>query len=361
MNKSIGLVQITMIILSSVGLINHVFIIPVLMDVAGRDAWISILLIAVPVIAWAGLLYWIMKKSRQQHLLEWVSTRLGGVVGWIVVSLACLYLFVSAAVTVRDTVNWAITSYLPQTPKTPLLIGFLLVCYLTAVQGIRVIAIQTGILLPAIVALGFFVAFSNGPNKDYLRLLPVLEYGMGPVWQGALVSGCGLIELTILLFMQPYLTHSIRFWQVALIALILLGLTFGPVTGGIAEYGPQELSKLRYPAFEEWKLIILTRNVERLDFLSIYQWMAGAYLRISTALFLIQELMNRKRTIRPSLFQLPVLILLVVATLLPLSDERFYLLIKHLYLPGTMAVLGLVGVILGVVTLIGKKEKVSHG
>lgn len=344
--KKIGMLQLTMIVLASVGLINHVFIIPVLLDRSGRDAWISVILIAVPFLAWCGLLYFIMKKSGQQHLIDWLQGVYGRFVAITIAIIASVYLFFSAAITVQDTVTWAVTSYLPNTPTTILMIFLILLCYMASVQGLRVISVMAGVLLPGIIVLGFFVMGTNVPNKDYTRLFPVFEYGLAPVWKGMIVCGSGLIELTIILFMQQYLTRPVRYWQIAIVALLLVGLTLGPVTGGIAEFGTNEMTKLRYPAFEEWKLIILLKNVERLDFLSIYQWMAGALLRISTAMYLIHELLNRRQHYTIVKFLLPFYILLGISTIIPVSDDFFYRIIASIYLPGTLITLGVLTIVL---------------
>lgn len=350
MNK-IGFLQVTMIILSSVGLINHVFIIPILLDRSGRDSWISVILIAIPFVLWSSLFYLIMKKSGQQHLIEWIRGKYGRLAGYGVAVAASLYLFFAAAMTIQDTLTWAVTSYLPNTPKVALMLFFVLLCYAASVQGLRVIAILAGILLPGIVALGFFVMSSNMPNKDYTRLFPVLENGLAPVWKGMFICSCGLMELTVLLFMQHYLTRPVRFWQLALVALMLVGLTLGPVTGGIAEFGTAEVTKLRYPAFEEWKLVVLLRNVERLDFLSIYQWLAGAFLRITTSMFLLQEMLNHRRKVPVVRFLLPFYILLGIISVLPVSDVVFYRFLSSIYLPGNLILLAALTILLALLAL----------
>ena len=61
---------------------------------------------------------------------------------------------------------------------------------------------------------------------------------------------------------------------------ILMGLTMGPTIGAITEFGPIEAAKQRYPAYEEWGLGSIGRFIEHFDFLSIYQWLTGAFIRV---------------------------------------------------------------------------------
>jgi spore germination protein (amino acid permease) len=346
--------------MSSVGLINHVLIIPVLLDNSGRDAWVAVLFMFIPFFIWTLLLFFIMKRSGQRHLIDWISERCGAIVANSVAIIASIYLLISSAVTARDTTTWAVASYLPNTPRIVLLILMLVLCYITVIHGLRVIAIMAGILLPGIVLLGFFVMGSNVPNKDYTRLFPIFEHGMTPIWKGMLICGSGLVEITILLFMQHYLTHKIKFWNLAVLSFILVCLTLGPVTGGLAEFGNEELSKLRYPAFEEWKLILILKNVERMDFFSIYQWLSGAYLRISTTMLIVHDLLNRAHKRSTALLMLPIFLLLLVLTLIPMSDEELYRLIAYFYLPSSLIILGLLTVFFSCVAWISKQRSRSH-
>lgn len=58
------------------------------------------------------------------------------------------------------------------------------------------------------------------------------------------------------------------------------------------EFGPAEAATQRYPAYEEWRLATIGRFIEHLDFLSIYQWLTGAFVRIGFILFIVIELLG---------------------------------------------------------------------
>ncbi len=45
--QTITLFQVSMILIGSIGIINHVIMIPMLLDTSGRDSWISIILVSV--------------------------------------------------------------------------------------------------------------------------------------------------------------------------------------------------------------------------------------------------------------------------------------------------------------------------
>ena len=69
-------------------------------------------------------------------------------------------------------------------------------------------------------------------------------------------------------------------------------LTLGPFIGAITEFGHEEAAKQRYPAYEEWGLVTIGRYFEHVDFLSIYQWLSGTFIRIGFLLFIVIDLLN---------------------------------------------------------------------
>ncbi|MCZ8519127.1 endospore germination permease [Paenibacillus sp. KR2-11] len=346
MVTGISMLQVAMILMASVGLMNHVLVIPAVLDTAGRDAWLSALVCLPVLLLWTVCLIVIVKRSGGRPLLEWIRERTGRAVSGLLRLLLILYLLLAVFVTVKDTVVWSTVSYLPETPVLSLAVLLLLLCFVAARSGMLCIAVMTGILLPVIVLLGWFVAFGNVPNKDYTLLLPVLEKGTEPFLHGMTLSLGAQAEVVLFVFLQHHIRTSIRWWHLALLVVILVGLTLGPVTGSIAEFGPVEAAKQRYPAFEQWKLVVFRDNVERLDFLSIYQWFAGAFIRVSTYLTMLIELLPVKRQRSEDILLLGLTGGLLALCAFPWPDVLFYDWLKTYYLPGSLAGWGLLTLLL---------------
>ncbi|MFF2530291.1 GerAB/ArcD/ProY family transporter [Brevibacillus sp. NPDC058079] len=96
---------------------NHVIVIPILLDAAKRDSWISVILAGVLFLFWTCLLYSAIAKTRQQHLFLLLKKAYHPVVSYILAGVACVYLFMMCAITMRDTVP-GYTSLFP--PRCPL-------------------------------------------------------------------------------------------------------------------------------------------------------------------------------------------------------------------------------------------------
>lgn len=292
MKSSISLLQTAIIIMLSTGLLNHVIIIPILLDVAKQDAWISVLLACALSYAWIAVLYTGINKIRKQHLFEWLKQVYPPIVGHALTIVASAYLLVLCAVTVKDTVHWIQTTFSTNIPIFILTFVLVLICAINAFLGIHSLANTAGVLFPFVLLLSFLVMVANIPHKDYSYLKPSLFHGMPPVWNGTLYVAAGFIEVILILFLQHHIHSSISYRSLGLIVLLIMGLTLGSLIDAIVEFGPDEAAKLRFPVFEEWRLVTIGRYIEHLDFFSIYQWFCGAFLRISLMMYLLIDIFN---------------------------------------------------------------------
>lgn len=105
-----------MILMLSTGLLKHVIVIPILLDAAKRDAWISVLLACGLTLVWAAFLYAGMAKLNKRHLFDWLAKAYHPIVGRMLAVFIGLYLFAICAVTTRDTVYWIHLTFSPETP-----------------------------------------------------------------------------------------------------------------------------------------------------------------------------------------------------------------------------------------------------
>ncbi len=347
----ISLFQACFILVASAGIFDHVMVIPILLQTAGRDAWVSVLSTFFPFVVWIFLLVFIIRKTNQQRLSTWLKQHAGTGIARIFSLLAALLLFSLGAITLRDTTVWTNVTYLPQTPN--LLLVFLLasICYYTAYSGIRTIAIVNGVLLPLVLVFGAFVAISNLPHKDYTLLFPVLEYGFDPLLRGMLYTAAGFSELLLLLFLQHRIRSTVTARALILTCAAYVNLILSPLTGAIAIFGASEAAALRFTAFEEWRMVTFGHYLEHVDFLSVYQWLVGSFIRISFLLFLIPEVFllpaGKKRTV----LLLTVSAAMVAVTQIPVSDMTFFQFLKHIFLPVSLALAIVLTLFLTIVTI----------
>ncbi len=349
--------QAIMMVMLTVGITNHVFVLPALMQAAHRDAWFSVILSILPFGIFTFLLIFITRRTHNQSLHLWIQSRFGNVAALLFRLILSIYFFTVAWFTLFDTITWTKTTFLPYTPTWATLITLIGLCLAAAALGIRTIAIGSGLLLPLVVILGIYVGMANVEFKDYSQLFPLIEFGWGPPLKGMIYACSGLFEFFFILFIQPHLEQPLKKVHFIALAVIIVGLTIGPLTGAIAEFNPYEASVQRYPAYEEWRIAGFGKYISQTDFFSIYQWLSGSAVRISFALFTAVELWNIQRPkIRFVLLSAMALALIPLGNYV-FNDVQFQYLIIHYIFPGNLILMGSFTVLLTIAALAARRKK----
>ncbi|MFK7691579.1 endospore germination permease [Paenibacillus sp. HJGM_3] len=353
----IRFIQACMLHMLMTGLTTHVIINPMLLDASGRDAWIAVLSAGVLYMPWCALLAFIMKRAGQQKLQPWLARQTNPFVSWLLVIPFCVQVYLIGAMTMLHTTAWTITNYLPATPLIALIIPLAAISFLFAISGIRSMAIGAGFMLPIVIILGYFVSISNTPAKDYQQLKPFLENGLPPVLAGMVYAGSGFVELFVMLGIQHRMKTQAKAWQLMTLGAILVYITLGPIIGAITEFGPKEAAKQNISPYEQWRLVELGNYVEHLDFFSIYQWQAGAVIRISLSLYILAEMLPF-RSSKARLWGMAVIMFSYMAmSLIPVSEYAFYLLRYRYYFPIALVVVLATTSLWAVIALLGKSRK----
>ncbi|OCT11488.1 hypothetical protein A8709_07410 [Paenibacillus pectinilyticus] len=354
MNAKITPVQLSMLIITYIGISNHVLLIPVLLDTVHRDAWISVLFAIVPSLLIA-LLYVYMYKQIPSSLTSWVKEKTNLLVWLTFTLLFTLYFLLQAAISIRDTVIWSNSSYLTYTPPWIVSISLISICYYTARKGLVAIAITNGILLPWIIVFGFSIMIVNFQFKDYSFLFPVFKNSAQSITKGTWYTASGITEIFIVFFLKDDLKGKLTNKNMLLVVLILIELTFGPLSGVIAIFGPFEAAMLRFPAYEQWRMASIGSMISQIDFLSIYQWLAGSFIRISLAIYILHTLWVEKWQ-HPEILFILISLFLFLINQFKLSDIKFHEYIKFYYTSSSL-LCGATSAVLLICIWVGKNRK----
>lgn len=354
---TISTLHIIFLAMTAIGLKNHVTILPPLIDKVGRDGWASVLLAAGAVLPWLLLLVYVVKKMDGVPAKDWLQEKLGKAGSGFIRYIIALYLIILASFTIDETLQWVNATFLPETPFIFMLLIYVILCVLFATTSLPIIVMANVLVLAVVVLLGFFVSFTNIKVKNYELLQPFFEHGFHPIVQGAIYPGSGFVEITLLLLIQHRSKKPLRFKHFFIILMILLFLTLGPLIGAITEFGPVEAAKQRYPAYEEWGLVSIGRFIEHVDFLSIYQWLTGTFIRVGFLLYIAIDLLGWEkkkqqvwRVIAPAFF-------FICMPLLSLSDHKFLILKGEYLLKGSFVAFFLMSLFFVVLTMFSRKSK----
>jgi spore germination protein KB len=331
--KVIQSVHIYILIIMSTGFMVHVLIIPTILSTSNRDAWLSVIFSTVPFILWIMLIFYIYKKlNNHNDILSLLKQKLSQ--SWVFIIFSIVfgsYFLISSFITLKYTFFWANNNYTFEVPNFVIVFLFALMCFYASVKGIRTISTIAFLILPFVVFFGFLVGLGNSPNKNYELLFPIFENGYKDFIQGLIHTCAGLFEIIFLLFLTPFIKDRLKVKWLILSGIILVFLILGPLVGTISEFGLEEAVKLRNPAFEQWKLLEISSHITRLDFLSIFQWLSGAFVRISLSLFIADKIFLIKKKTK---WVLPILyLLLIIGACIPWNAISFYYFLQNFYFP----------------------------
>lgn len=353
-----------LLLITSIAIFNHVLVVPYILRAAYRDAWISSLLITIPGLIWGYLLYFINKRKSHRHITQWLTQQIGRPLAYSLIGLIAIYLFINVFITQKELVTWTTLTFMPQSPPILINLVFILVCLYASLSGLKSMTILNGLLLPFVILFGFLVGIGNLQHKDYSLLFPIMEYGPNRIIKGMLYPAVGMGQMIIGILLTHKVKTDISYKSIFITGCILLFLTIGPLTGVIADFGPFEAERLRFPAYEEWSLLNFGRFIEHVDFLSIYQWLAGAVIRISLFLYIIAELIQFKSQKKKIIFLISLFTILFLAVQYPISDLNYVNFTYYIFYPYTFMLITFISISLFIASLIRrqKKEEVNeHG
>ncbi|MEH7380449.1 endospore germination permease [Bacillus sp. JJ1533] len=327
--------QLIFVLILFIGISNHVLIMPHLLSSGKRDAWISVFFAYAILLFWGYILSLILKKNHQRLCLyDWIKSRVGGAISRVIIAILALYVFSISAISFYDLIQSVNIYFLPRTPSMVVMLPFLLICIWSAYSGLKSIVSVSAVLLPIVWILGIFVAWFTLNEKDYSYLFPVLVDGYQPLIKGSIIILGGSADLLVLLLLQHHLKKSFTFLNLFILITILVGLILGPTTGSLASFGPSVASDMRFPAFEQWRLITLGNYISHVDFLTVFQLLSGELIRVSLGLYLLSDMVKGdKHPVKKKQIFFVTSILLGLLTLIPLSDLWVQTLIRKYFYP----------------------------
>ncbi|THF79492.1 endospore germination permease [Cohnella fermenti] len=355
----IGRTTCLMMVIMSIGFMNHVVIAPMVLDRAGRDSWLTVLLTAAILPVAILLLRALLRSIGTRQLPEWLGERVGLPAKYAILAVFAALLGMIVISTVLDTIQWGEATYLPRTPTFVTTLIFATLCTAGAVLGIHVIAYVSCLLLPFVCLLGLFVSGANTPRKDYSELLPVLEHGWSPVLNGMVMVAGGYSELVLLVLIQGYVNKPFAQKHVWIVSAFIVVLSLGPIVGVLTEFGPYEASIQRYPAFIQWRIVQIGKYFEHVDFFAIFQWISGAYIRTSCSLALMMDLFAIRSRVKRGIFGGALGLLTLGCSIYPVDDSTEYRFYAG-YAPIMLCAFAALLLLLLLIAAFGKRGDASH-
>ncbi|MDQ0186724.1 GerAB/ArcD/ProY family transporter [Cytobacillus kochii] len=269
------------LLIMTLPIMGHVVILPLMLDVAGRDAWISIIISLPAAFTLAISIYRLRLKYPKQNISDMLHNLLGKPFGVMIKIIFIIYFLFLTIFSFALLVDFIYIAFFPETPRLAILVWFLLFFVYAASKGIKRIALTAGILAIIAMAAGHTVTILDRPMKDWSELQPIFEFGWNPILWGSLIILSIWVELLLLLFLPIQNIREKRMFLLWSIGILLNALMmFSTTIGSITIFGLGQADNFVYPALESVRIISLG-FIDRFDIYGLLLMAVGTYIRCS--------------------------------------------------------------------------------
>lgn len=324
--------EILFLLIMAIAVMGHVVITPLIIDVVGRDGWISILLSLPLAFMLSYSIYRLHSNFPGKDIFKIIYHLLGKFVGNIILAIFLLYFLFLATYSFALFINFVYIAFLPDTPRLAILIWFLIFFIYASTKGIKQIALTAGILAIIAMITGHTITLLDTRLKDWVELQPILEFGWEPVLWGTLILTSIWTELLLILFLSIKNIQEKRmllFWNVGILLNALM--MFSTFTGAVTIFGVGQADNFVYPALESVRIISLG-FIDRFDIYGLLLMSAGIYIRCSLYFRIAYNITTHHITFKK------VMRIIFTVGILVVSIGAYYLSTDHYKLDQTISI-----------------------
>lgn len=293
-------------------------------NVAGKAGWLSPVVALIPTILLIYIVNSFFKKYKDANLSDVYFKILGNILGRIVISLYLIWILIMLSLYVRYYAERILSSILPNTSISFLIIAMLFIVFLAARSGLVTIARANEIFF-GIFVLIFFITFILGISQIHIRNILLVSYR--DAWPVIKASNVILAIWGYFLFIFFFgdkindKEHIKKFsFQAVLLkyasVTLFLIMTIGTLGSALS-------SRMSLPFFVVVKNISVLGTVERLESVLLALWVISDFVIITVFTYISISLIKSifKLTGTKSLVS-PVLLIAGIGSLY-LAKNRF--------------------------------------
>lgn len=250
---------------------------------AGRDAWLSMLLATL-----AGMLIALMAANLSlrfpdKTLFQFPELILGKWPGRFVVLLYVWYYIHTTAEVLRQFGDFISTAFLPETPIIVIEILIMAIVAYAVRNGLEVFARVNDLVFPLILVSVVIIISLAAREMDFKRLLPIFaDSGIAPLMKGAVMPTAWMGYAVTICVLTPHLNKKQDAYKAAVLSAVIFGLFLSVVTaGGIASFGPEISAQWMVPFLSLTRMVDIAKFLSRLEPVIMAVWVAGGAVQIS--------------------------------------------------------------------------------
>ncbi|MGM0835438.1 MAG: GerAB/ArcD/ProY family transporter [Bacillota bacterium] len=281
---------------------------------AGQDAWISVLLtgLSVHVIIW---MIYKMLTNPTKDVLALHTYCFGKMIGNVLSILLVLYFFILATTVVRVYLEILQVWVFPEIKTWELGLLLIFIIYYIVSGGFRVITGFSflGVLLPSILLFTFYYPIKY---SQYNYLLPVFNHSISEILKSSKASTIVFIGFEAILIYFPFIKHPEKSFKWANLAALYTTILYVAVTiVTILFFSHGHLRHTLWPTLVMTKIIEMP-FIERFEFSFIFFWLLVIIPTICIPIWSCTRILKQLTNIKPRLLLLVLTFIILVASIL---------------------------------------------
>lgn len=260
-----------------------------LVEIAGRDAWISNLLGGLLTGLLTFLLVKLASRFPNENFFQYNRRVWGRILAFPIGIGYLIYWFIYLVLLFEDCNEATKLFFLRETPSIITLTIFGLAAGLLALYGLTALIRFFQIVFPFMVIPLAIIFMLSVIKIDFSSFLPILSNGIIPVLKGSVYTAGGLQGIELILFVSPYLTSvnkSVKPVLLGIFIVIIIG--FFEVFSSIGLLGVESIKLSLYPGFDAITVIELPGfPVQRFELFLTISWLIGVFTTICLMVYLV--------------------------------------------------------------------------
>ncbi|MBP1992239.1 GerAB/ArcD/ProY family transporter [Paenibacillus eucommiae] len=283
---------------------SAILIIPsILASKAKQDAWIAAIaavclsLLIIPLYIALG------KRFPNMTFAEYSEVILGRWLGKVAIALFLIYVFVSAALTLRNIGDFMTTQIMQDTPIQAVHILFMIVVVMGVKLGLEPLARAAELFFPFIVLLIIILVLLIAPQMKMVNLQPVLDEGFFPVLKATIAfSTFPFLGSVTFLMIFPAVNRIEKAGKALFIGVLLAGVILTVIAVvGISVIGADHAARSSFPSYEIARRINIGDFLERIEAIMAIIWFLTIFFRLSIMHYVLS--LGIAQTLRLSQYQ----------------------------------------------------------
>lgn len=293
-------------------------------QIAGQDAWISVLVSGLLAIIPAWAAYTLMARFPKMSIIQVLPKLLGTVPGFLAALLYAGFFLFFAALAVWRLEIYTARFLLAETPQVAVRALFLIFVASAALGGSIPLVRVSAYVVPVGMVVIFLVTALPIPKMDSSFLFPLFEGGLQPMLYTAVLLLGWLCQVPVVILMfQRYVPEKFSRGgaRKALLAVLMstVAMELGAL-GSLASFGPRQTATMYYSSFEVARIIAIGPFLERIEIIFVGVWIAGIFI---TAAFYLQAFVDSLSDIFSAKGKKAKVLLIALATLVLILWPQF--------------------------------------